>query len=147
MLSLQGSLYHVLFIDDFTRMCWIFFLKFKSKVARVLWKFKKMVENRSGCKIKILRSDNEKEYISTEFNLFCEEAGIEHQLTTLYTPEQNKVSEIRNRYIMEMVRCMLHEKELPKKFWTNADNTAVFLQNRLPTKVLEDRTPFETWYG
>lgn len=89
-----------------------------------------MVENQSDCKIQVLRSYNGKEYTSAKFNLFCEEAGIEHQLTALYTPKQNGVSERRNRYIMEMARCMLHEKELPKKkFWVEIANTAVFLQN------------------
>ncbi|CAJ2666383.1 unnamed protein product [Trifolium pratense] len=145
--SLQGSLYFVLFIDDFTRMCWIFFLKFKHEVAGVFVKFKNMVATQSGCKIQFLRSDNGKEYTSTQFNLFCEEAGIVHQLTTPYTPEQNGVSERRNRSIMEMARCMLHEKDLPKQFWAEAANTAVYLQNRLPTKVLKDKTPFEAWYG
>ncbi|KAL5758543.1 hypothetical protein ACOSP7_021154 [Xanthoceras sorbifolium] len=43
--SLRGSLYYIFFIDDFTRICWIVFLKFKSEVAGVFWKFKKMVEN------------------------------------------------------------------------------------------------------
>jgi hypothetical protein len=38
---------------------------------------------------------------------------------------------------------MLHDKELPKIFWAEAANTAVFLQNRLPTKVLKDKTLFE----
>lgn len=42
---------------------------------------------------------------------------------------------------------MLHEKNLPKSFWAEAANTAVFLQNRLPTKALNDQTPFEAWYG
>ena len=125
--SLQGSSYFILFIDDFTRMCWIFFLKFKHEVARVFIKFKKMVETQSGCKIQVLRSDNGKEYTSAQFILFHEEAGIEHQLTTLYTLEQNRVSERRNRSIMEMARCMLHEKELPKQFWAEAANTTVFL--------------------
>ena len=46
-----------------------------------------------------------------------------------------------------MTRCMLHEKNLPKKFWAEAANTSVFLQNRLPTKAVKDRTPFEAWYG
>jgi len=40
--SIQGSLYFVLFINDFTSMCWIFFLKFKHEVRRVFIKFKKM---------------------------------------------------------------------------------------------------------
>lgn len=94
-----------------------------------------------------MRYDNGKEYTSVEFDLFCEEAGIEHQLTAPYTPEQNGVSERRNKYVMEMARRMLQEKELPKIFWAEAANTLVFLQNRLPTKVLENKTPFEAWYG
>ena len=81
--SLQGSSYFILFIDDFTRMCQIFSLKFKHEVAGVFIKFKKMVETQSGCKIQVLRSNNGKEYISAQFNLFCEETGIEHQLTAL----------------------------------------------------------------
>jgi hypothetical protein len=76
--SLKGSIYYIVFIDDFTRMCWIIFLRFKSKVARVFWKFKKMVENQSGYKTQILRSNNEKKYTSMKFNLLYEEAVIEH---------------------------------------------------------------------
>jgi transposase InsO family protein len=121
-------------------------MKFKSEVAGIFWRFKKNVENQSNCRIQAIRSDNGREYTSTEFNLYCEEAGIEHQLTAPYTPEQNGVSERRNRYIMEMARCMLHEKNLPKFFWAEAANTAVFLQNRLPTKLLAEKTPFEVWY-
>jgi transposase InsO family protein len=74
------------------------------------------VENKSRCKIQSIWSDNGIEYTSSEFNLYCEEAGIEHQFTAPYTPEQNGVSERRNQYIMKMVRCMLHEKNLPKMF-------------------------------
>lgn len=145
--SLQGSRYYILFIDDYSRMCWIYFLKFKSEVADVFWKFKKMVENQSGFKIQILRSDNGKEYTSDRFSSYCDEAGIEHQFTAPYTPEQNGVSERRNRYVMEMARCMLHEKDFPKFLWAEAANTAVFIQNRLPSAALEEKTPLEFWYG
>ncbi|KAA0061159.1 Retrovirus-related Pol polyprotein from transposon TNT 1-94 [Cucumis melo var. makuwa] len=48
---------------------------------------------------------------------------------------------------MEMTRCMLHEKSLPKKFWAEAANTAVFFQNRFPTKAVKEKTPVEAWYG
>ena len=77
-----------------------------------------------------------KKYTNEIFDKFCEEASIEHQLTSPYTPQQNGVSERKNRSIMEMTRCMLHEKELPKKLWAEATNTVVFLLNRLPTRVL-----------
>jgi len=68
--SLNGSLYYAVFIDDYSRMCWIFFLKHKSEVAQVFWNFKAKVENESGCKIQALRSDNGKEYTSNAFNVF-----------------------------------------------------------------------------
>ena len=62
--SLNGNLYFIAFINDLTRMCWIFLLKQKSEVAGVFMKFKARVENESGCTFQILRSDNGKEYTS-----------------------------------------------------------------------------------
>lgn len=48
---------------------------------------------------------------------------------------------------MEMTNCLLHEKGLPKKFWVEAANIAVFLLNRLTTKVLQKKKPFGAWFG
>jgi transposase InsO family protein len=104
------------------------------------------MENQSKCRIQAIRSDNGKEYTLLEFNQYCEDASIEHQLMTPYTPEQHGVSERRNIYIMKMVRCLLYEKDLPKIFWVKTANTIVFLQNRFPTKVLKEKTLFEAWY-
>ena len=145
--SLNGSRHYIIFIDDFTRMCWICFLRFKSEVASVFFKFKQWIENQSGCKIQVLRSDNGKEYTSSEFNKFCEDSGIEHHITASYSPQQNGVSERETRTIMEMSRCMLHEKNLPKEYSAVATNTSVFLLNRLPTKAVNGKTPYEAWYS
>jgi predicted cupin superfamily sugar epimerase len=46
-----------------------------------------------------------------------------------------------------MTRCMLHEKELPKKIWSKATNTLVYLLNRMSTSALHKRTSFEAWFG
>jgi hypothetical protein len=46
-----------------------------------------------------------------------------------------------------MVRCILHEKDLPKSFWAEVANTTIFLQNWLSTKYLEEKTLFEAWYN
>lgn len=145
--SLNGSRYYILFIDDFTRMSWIYFLKSKAEVKDTFWNFKQWVENQSRCKIQMIRSDNGSEYTSLNFSKLCTEAGIEHQLTAPYTPQQNGVCERKNRTVLEMARCLMHEKELPKEFWAEATNTAVFVLNRLPTKAVEGKTPFESWYG
>ena len=84
-LSLSGNRYFILFIDDSTRLCLVYFMKFKSEVACVFKKFKALVENQADYKIKVLRSDNRTEYTSDQFEKFCFEARIEHQLTITYT--------------------------------------------------------------
>jgi hypothetical protein len=73
--------------------------------------------------------------------------GIKYQLTVPYTPQQNEVSERRNRTLIKMARCLLYEKKMPLKFWAGAVNTTSYLLNRMTTKVLGDKTPYEIWYG
>jgi hypothetical protein len=43
--SLTGSLYYVVFIDDFSRKSWIFFMKTKGQVFSWFQEFKALVEN------------------------------------------------------------------------------------------------------
>ncbi|EOY08837.1 Uncharacterized protein TCM_024078 [Theobroma cacao] len=119
----------------------------KSEVFSVFQKFKAKVENESGCRIKILRTNNGGEYTSSEFTSYLEKEGIHHQLTAPYCPEQNGVSERKNRTIIEMSRCLLFEKKLPKSFWAEATNTAVYLQNILITQAVNNETPYEVWYS
>ncbi|RVW71220.1 Retrovirus-related Pol polyprotein from transposon TNT 1-94 [Vitis vinifera] len=65
--SQGNNKYFVLFIDDFTRMTWVFFMKQKSEVFSIFKKFKSFVEKQSGCYIKTLRSDKGMEYTSSQF--------------------------------------------------------------------------------
>ena len=55
------------FIDDFSRYCWVYFLKHKSKFFDLFKVFRDLVENQSRRKLKILRSDNGGEYVKSEF--------------------------------------------------------------------------------
>lgn len=72
--------------------------------------------------------------------------GIVHQKTNPYTPEQNGVAERNNRSISDKARCMLLESQLPKEFWAEAVNYAVYLLNRSPSYGT-DMTPFQFWSG
>nr|KYP62974.1 Copia protein [Cajanus cajan] len=46
---------------------------------------------------------------------------------------------------MEMARCLIAEKKLPKCFWAEAVYTAVYLLNRLPIRAVQEKTPIEAW--
>jgi hypothetical protein len=109
--------------------------------------FKAEAENQSSKKIKILRSDNGGEYVSKEFERYCKDAGIVHQFTVPYSPQQNGVAERWNRTLVETARCMLHHKKLEYKFWAEAISTAAYVRNRTPTNSTGDKTPEEVWSG
>ena len=57
-MSMIQAKYALTFIDDFSRYCWVYFLKHKSEVFGLFKVFKDMVENQFGRKLKVLRSDN-----------------------------------------------------------------------------------------
>ena len=74
--SLGGAIYYVSFIDDFSRNTSLYFLKKKSEVFSKFKKYKALVENQIGKKIKVLRFDNGGEFFEKEFEKFCRECGI-----------------------------------------------------------------------
>ena len=58
--SYVGSRYLRTFKCDYSRFCWVYFLKLKSKVFEHLNIWKELVENQSGHKINILMTGNGK---------------------------------------------------------------------------------------
>ena len=92
---------------------WIYFLKNKDEVFERFKEFKALVENLSEKRIKTLRSNNGGEFTSNEFNKYCREAGIKRELTIPYNPQQNGVAKRKNRSIMEAIKAMIHDQDLP----------------------------------
>lgn len=103
--------YFLTFIDDFTCKIWVYFFARKSEVFDHFKKFKIYVEKQSGYFIKVLHTDGGGEYTSNEFKKYCEEHGIQHEVTFPYTPQHNGVAERKNRTIMDMARSMLKARE------------------------------------
>jgi transposase InsO family protein len=87
--SLSGYLYYVIFIDDYSKKTWIYFLKSKEskEVLDRFQEFKAQIENLTRKKIKTLRSDNGGEYTSKCLIDFCIEAGIKREYTVPYNPQ------------------------------------------------------------
>jgi hypothetical protein len=54
------------------------------------------------------------------------------------------MSERRNRTLLDMVRSMMSQSDLPLSFWGNALETTAFTLNRVPSKYVVN-TPYEIW--
>ena len=104
-LTRGGRRYFVTFIDDYSKFCHTYLLKFK-EVLDWFKVYKAEAENQREKKIKILRSDCGGEYTSNDIES-CQEHDIIHEVTAPYTPQSNGVAERKNRTLMDMVNCML----------------------------------------
>ena len=145
--SQGGAKYVVTFIDDFSRYTVVYFMAQKSEVVDKFAKYKAMMENQFDTKIKCLRTDNGKEFINKKMGMICSNAGIIHQTTIPYTPQQNGLAERMNRTIVERARAMIEHMQVDPEWWAEAVNTAVYITNRLPCAAHPDSTPFrsDTW--
>jgi len=142
-----GNKYFMLLVDDCTRWTTVYMLKTKDQAVDAFIKFMAEAENNTGQHIKILKSDRGGKFLASSFPKVCENAGIKHQFTAPYTPQQNGVVERKNRSVMEMARSLLKSMEIPRIFCVEAVRHSVYLLNRLPTKSMGLRTPYEGWNG
>jgi transposase InsO family protein len=145
--------YFIAFIDDFSRYDYIYLLHEKSQTVNALEVYIIEVERQLERKVKIIRSDRCGEYYGKycelgqcpdPFAKLLEKHGICAQYTMPGTPQQNGVTERRNRTLMDMVRSMLSNSTLSLSLWMYTLKTAIYLLNRVPSKVVP-KTPFELW--
>ncbi|GAB2290265.1 hypothetical protein Dimus_038096 [Dionaea muscipula] len=102
----------------------------------------KRSQNEKSLRIVKIRSDRGTEFLNQVITDFCLGEGIVHQLAAARTPQQNGVAERRNRTLKEVVRTMIAEADLPKRFWAEAINTACCTQNKtVINKLWNERKP------
>eukprot|EP00171_Calliarthron_tuberculosum_P021440 IDg21440t1 len=118
----------------------------KSETFKYFKIFQKHAEAHTGRNLKLLRTENGGEYLSNDFRAYLADHGIKHQLTVVYTPQQNGVAERMNRTIMNLVRSIMHFKGISKRFWAEALSTVVYVLNRVTSRSLPiDTTPHHIW--
>ncbi|GMI96958.1 hypothetical protein HRI_003365100 [Hibiscus trionum] len=142
--NITGARWFITFIDDHTRVCWVYLLKEKSEVSRVFQNFHSMIRTQFNSNIHTLRTDNGREYFNSILSPYLSEQGIIHQSSCPDTPQQNGVSERKNRHLVAVARALMFTMDVPKYLWGEAVLTACYLINRLPSKVLNFQTPLHT---
>lgn len=143
----SGNQYFMLLVDDYTRAMWVYLMKTKDEAFQVFKNFRAAVENETGERIKVFRTDRGGEFLSNQFTKYCKETGLERHYTAPYSPQQNGVVERRNRTVVEMARSNLKGMKMPNVLWGEAVSHAVYILNRVSTKSLEETTPYELWTG
>ena len=123
--TLQGERYFMLFIDDYTRMVCVTYIKKKYESFDKFKMFKALVENESDYKIKCLQSKNGGEFTSNEFNRFCEKHVIKRQFFGTRTLQQNGVVAVQ-----DAIKTMLFNANLLEIFWREAVSVVVYIISR-----------------
>ena len=74
------------FIDDYTRLCWVYLLKEKSQAFETFKNFYLWIKNETQLNIGTLISDNVGEYTFKYFEKYLQDNGIKHQKSVPYNP-------------------------------------------------------------
>ncbi|KAL0556125.1 hypothetical protein IC582_004635 [Cucumis melo] len=107
------KMWFVTFIDDHTRLTWVYLITDKSEVSAIFQNFYHTIETQFHKKIAILRSENGREFQNHNLSEFLASKGIVHQNSCTYTPQQNGVAEQKNRHLLEVARSLMLSTSLP----------------------------------
>lgn len=142
--TISGIRWFITFVDDCTRMTWVYLMKHKNEASTIFRRFHSMISTQFNAKLRILRTDNGGEYVNLQLTEYFQERGLIHETSCSQTPQQNGVAERKNRHITETARALLGGGNIPKRLWDTAVVTAVYLMNRMPSRTLDMRTPLDT---
>ncbi|CAM9467817.1 unnamed protein product, partial [Phaeothamnion confervicola] len=149
--SRKGHLYVVIFVDDFTRMRHVYFMRKKTETLDCFKQYVcDAVSPTPGAKILRLRADNGTEFTNSRFRDYCREMGTKLEYSAPYMQSMNGVAERSWRTIMEMARSLLKASQLKRNFWNHAVSTAVHIINHLPSKAtaaINFVSPLHAWTG
>nr|GFA60920.1 integrase, catalytic region, zinc finger, CCHC-type, peptidase aspartic, catalytic [Tanacetum cinerariifolium] len=135
---------HVLVIvDDFSRYTWVQFLRSKDEATEVIKTFLKRITILFQSLVIIIRTDNGTKFKNQILKEYFDSVGISHQVSSVRTPQQNRVVKQRNQTLVEAARTMLIFSRAPLFLWAEAIATACFTQNRPIIHRRFNKTPYE----
>jgi transposase InsO family protein len=138
------SSYVLTVLDDYSRYSEVKILSSKSQAAEAFIALATRMERQTGKKVKQIRFDRGKEFY--RLSDWMMEQGIIAQPVPAYTPEANGRAERLNKTLIERVRALLHQFELPINLWQYAMEVSSYTRNLVPS-IESDVTPHELLFN
>nr|GEU88536.1 cysteamine dioxygenase [Tanacetum cinerariifolium] len=135
--------YLLTIVDYYSRETWTYLMIHKSNALEIIKAFLKFVELQFETKVNCIRSHNTLEFVKGPCALCLVDKGIEHHTSCPDRPQQNGRVERKHKYILEVARALRFQASLPLRFRGDCVTTATYLINRIPSSVLQNKTPYE----
>nr|GEY90362.1 putative zinc finger, CCHC-type [Tanacetum cinerariifolium] len=87
------------------------------------------------------------EFTNNRVSILFSKNGTHHRFSCPHTPQQNGRAECKHRHITETGLAMMFNAHVPANLWTHAFGSATNIINRLPTKLLEKKSPYELLFS
>jgi hypothetical protein len=129
-LSIKGSKYSLVIVDDYSRFTCVFFLQDKTETQGTLKRFLRQAQNEFELRIKRIRSDNGSKFKNLQVEEYHEEEVIKHEFSAPY-----------------ITGTMLAEYKTSNQFWAEDVNTTCHAINRLYVHLLLKKTAYELLTG
>jgi transposase InsO family protein len=82
-----GQHYFLLFVDDLSRYMWVVVLGSKGEAADAIRRVQAAAEAECGSKLRVLRTDSDGEFTTTEFASYCADEGVQRHYSAPYSPQ------------------------------------------------------------
>jgi transposase InsO family protein len=96
-----------------SRFMWAILLLSKDATMDAIKQVQAMAEKESGHELRVLRTDNDDEFIVTEFLASYADEGIQRHFSVPYSPQQNDIVEHRNQTMVGTARSLLKQRCRP----------------------------------
>lgn len=99
-----------------------------------------MIEKQTRKKIKRLRTNNDMEFCSGEFNKFSKDEGIVRHCIVRHKSKKNDMVECMTMTIHERAHCKLSNAKMENEFWNEIVFTTCYLVSKSLSTVIECKT-------
>nr|GFA01733.1 putative ribonuclease H-like domain-containing protein [Tanacetum cinerariifolium] len=123
--SINGNRYVLVIVDDNSRYTWVHFLRSKDEAPEVIKTFLKRITVLLRSPVIIIRTDKGTKFKNQALKDYFDSVSISYQMSSVRTPQQNRVVKRRNRTLVEAARTMLIFSRAPLFLWAEAIATAM----------------------